>query len=77
MAYIRHAILYLQSVNVIIHLEVIQLNIDAMEKQFEHYPESREYEEAEDRILSAIRKAYHAGWNVAMLERICVEEPAE
>ena len=53
------------------------MNTDAMEKQFENYLESREYEEAEDRILSAIRKAYRAGWNAAMLERIRVEPSAE
>ena len=77
MAHMRHVILHLQSVNGIIHLAVIQMNTDAMEKQFENYLESREYEESEDRILSAIRKAFRAGWNAAMLERICVEEPAE
>ena len=48
-----------------------------MEKQFERYLESTEYDDAEGMLLSMIRKAYLAGWNAAMLERICVEEPAE
>ena len=46
-----------------------------MEKQFERYLESTEYDDAEGMLLSMIRKAYLAGWNAAMLAQVRNEQP--
>ena len=75
MAHMRHVILHLQSANVIIHLEVIHMTTIEMEKQFERYLESTEYDDAEGMLLSMIRKAYLAGWNAAMLAQVRNEQP--
>ena len=44
------------------------MKTDEMEKHFEDYLESNEYDEAEGLLLSMLRKAYFAGWNAAVLE---------
>lgn len=45
-----------------------------MDKHFESYLESNEYDEAEGLLLSMIRKAFLAGWNAALQESSAQEQ---
>jgi len=46
-----------------------------MDKHFDNYLESNEYDEAEGMLLSMIRRAYFAGWNAAMQEAAQASTP--